>query len=438
MSKERQVSIILLTSMISRNSGGLSSALDIAETLHSLGYNIKIGLTGSSRFLYFIKDRKKYKTTIPIQSIYAIPHDLNKYLYLPFTGSGRLSMSARIKMYRKNSIKYNRNFLYEVFGRLIANIINSINSIIDRGKFYQSLRETDIIIVASGFFSGASNYLKTLFNGKIVFNHAGSIEAFESGWLIEQNRPSYNNKSKTLYHDFISQFDYILFQANDQELQFKQKYPELRDRTLVIKPTSNESAVHSSRQNESPYDSGKYIFLNVGSVQPRKAQDRSIQAFSEVSMKFPNSQLHFVGRVIDPQFKELIDNLIKDLQLKDRVFFHGHRQDYLRYMSHANVLLQTSTSEGVSRVLREAMLLKLPIISFAIPGTSDILAKGKEAILVEPFRINEFANAMEDLLQYPKKAEEYGQAAYKRYLSDHSKEVYTDSWIKAINKICKL
>ena len=50
------------------------------------------------------------------------------------------------------------------------------------------------------------------------------------------------------------------------------------------------------------------------------------------------------------------------------MYTYGFRRDYLNFIAHADVLIQLSDKEGFSRVLREAMYLGVPIVTFRIEG----------------------------------------------------------------------
>jgi glycosyltransferase involved in cell wall biosynthesis len=104
-------------------------------------------------------------------------------------------------------------------------------------------------------------------------------------------------------------------------------------------------------------------------------------------------------------------------------------------MAHADLVLQTSESEGVSRILRETMLLGIPIVSFAIPGTTDILTNQEDSILVQPFDIKKVAEAILFLLNNNDTYNKISQRSQKRYYLNHSKSNYYNNLISQINKI---
>ena len=93
-------------------------------------------------------------------------------------------------------------------------------------------------------------------------------------------------------------------------------------------------------------------------------------------------------------------------------------------MTNATMLLQTSQAEGVSRVLREAMYMNLPVASYALSGTRDILDPERHAKLVPPGDTAAMTVAIEELLQDPVSRRRMAQAARERYDHRHARRVY--------------
>ena len=94
-------------------------------------------------------------------------------------------------------------------------------------------------------------------------------------------------------------------------------------------------------------------------------------------------------------------------------------------MHHADILVQTSQAEGVSRVLREAMFMRLPIVSFDISGTRDILINDREALLVRPNDTVAMSHSIATLLSDKSRSQSLCKAAFEKYQRRHSRLVYS-------------
>lgn len=409
-----EIKILLLLNGISRNTGGMSSALDLAETLYGLNYRISICLT-SSRFLYCIRGIKNNIIKVPIGNIYTIPNEFESIK----------SMAKRTSFKKTN------------FAGIIKTLTKKvIHVLLDRkNDFYQLLKEADIIIDAAGFSGKGFRLIRQNTKASIIYNHAGSPKVFEDYWLTDDYLLEPATSRAERYINYCKRYDAILFQGFDQANACIEREASFKSKCYVVPPSCQEASVLASKQSENPYRVGRDAIVCVGSIQARKAQHLAIEAFSVIAGKYTNVDLHFVGGGTETVYGLWLQELIDNGCFNQRVFFHGHRQDYLRFMAHATFVLQTSEEEGVSRILREAMLMKTPILSFAISGTVSLLKAGENALLIEPGNVVAMADGMAYLLDNPTTADGLAEAAHKRYLSNNSWPAYATSLMEMIDNL---
>lgn len=394
----------------------MSSSLDLAETLQLLGYNVSIGLTGGS-ILYKLRGCRQCRTMIPFKNIYTVPKVFQRALRKRSVKPFAARWSKKIKLFIQN-------LLIALAGR--------------KGRFFKLLAAADIIIDAANF-SGKGLALVRSHSGAIVVkNHAGSPRAFEDFWLNDEHLLDPADSNRSRYIAYCRFYDALLFQAPDQASACIERDPALKTRCFVLPPTCQETRVLAASQLDSPYQSGRRAVVCVGSIQPRKAQHLAIEAFSMIAPGYQDVDLHFVGAGLDTDYGAGLLRKVEKVSLQDRVFFHGHRQDYLRFMAHAMMVIQTSEEEGVSRILREAMLMKRPVASFAISGTASLLKAEKEALLVKPGDVKALAEAMVSCLDNPSFAEELAGAAHNRYLLNNSWAAYASNLREIIEAMSRL
>lgn len=409
--------IIIFTKSINRDSGGTATMLDVADTLYQLGHDVHIGLLATSKLFYLIHGRKKVRTQVPVKNIHTVPSNLGRLLF------------------RRPKINKYRGYFTEKILRPLYIFINKSHGFATQRIFFRKLRNADFVLT-SLFFEGANEKLRSVTNAKIILNHAGSVESFEKFWLSKIHQPISGDKNLSLYVNYCRQYDKILFQAPDQADECRNKSQYLKNLPFVIKPSCEESKVIAAKLSISPYTKKTYNIVNVGSVNRRKAQHHSIDAFALIANKYPNIHLHFVGGILDiDYYNELLGESFK--KFSNRIHFHGHKYDYLRYLSKSDALLQTSNAEGVSRIVREAMLLRIPIISFEISGIKSILKSGSEAYLVEPGNIEGIAQFIGNIIEDKESCRQLASAAHQKYLLSHSWTAYADAWQYQLSKICR-
>jgi len=150
--------------------------------------------------------------------------------------------------------------------------------------------------------------------------------------------------------------------------------------------------------------SGKYI-ISVGKLEPAKNFGRLIDAFSEIGKLGGNLlKLVIVGAPYY-QYDELFQKTRK-LKLDNKVIFTGYLSpDELPYLySGAELFLRPSLYEGCSLPLLEAMACGLPVVTSNISSFSEIV--GDAGILVDPYDVEEIAEAVYNVLSNKESAEE--------------------------------
>lgn len=125
---------------------------------------------------------------------------------------------------------------------------------------------------------------------------------------------------------------------------------------------------------------GMYI-LNVGRHSPEKAQDRLINAFSELASNFPEWTLVLAGA--GPLTKKLKAQTNK-LGLQHRVLFPGHIGNIGDWYEGASIFALSSDIEGFPLSILEAMAAECAVISVNCPtGPSDIIKHNCNGMLVD-------------------------------------------------------
>jgi L-malate glycosyltransferase len=125
--------------------------------------------------------------------------------------------------------------------------------------------------------------------------------------------------------------------------------------------------------------------LYVGRLSPEKNVSLLIRAVGKLNDDAwePNFQLHLVGT--GPQEQEL-RSLVTRLRLGTQVVFHGRLPlaDLPRWYSAADAVVLPSKSEGLPRVMLEAMACGTPFIGTRISGVVDHIRDGENGFIVAP------------------------------------------------------
>jgi glycosyltransferase involved in cell wall biosynthesis len=149
------------------------------------------------------------------------------------------------------------------------------------------------------------------------------------------------------------------------------------------------------------------IFLQISSFAEKKGHIFSVQAFKRFLAKSqcPNCTLILAGE--GPE-KDNVMKVVKDLNLKDRVFFPGlvDRYEAKQLMQNANFFVHHSITsvigdtEGIPNAIMEAMAMELPVISTYHAGIPELVEDGVNGLLVQEKDVEAYAEAMEKILSW--------------------------------------
>ena len=121
--------------------------------------------------------------------------------------------------------------------------------------------------------------------------------------------------------------------------------------------------------------------------------------------------------------------MIAEYCLESYVELLGEKKNVIDYYTKASVFLCTSRWEGFGMVVTEAMECGLPVVSFKTDGPLEIIRDGKTGYLVDNFNLEQFADAVEQLMKNEKLRKEMSENASVR-AKDFSVEKVGEEWEK--------
>lgn len=150
--------------------------------------------------------------------------------------------------------------------------------------------------------------------------------------------------------------------------------------------------------------------VSVGRLEAQKNHKLLIEAFAKIADDFPTENLIIYGEGSE---KQMLQDLTKNLGIKDRVFFMGLSDNIQEDIKDAKLFILASNYEGLPNVIMEAMTLGIPVISTDCPcgGPRQLIDNNVNGILVSVGNIEEMSNAMRNVLNCPSFAEYLGTNA---------------------------
>lgn len=137
----------------------------------------------------------------------------------------------------------------------------------------------------------------------------------------------------------------------------------------------------------------------AGVLIPRKGVHHLLNAFAQFN--HPRARLHLVGGAENVGYARSLREQAQALGIGDRVHFAGEvsQRELAAYFAAARVMVLPSLSEGLGRVVVEAMLLGTPVIGSRVGGIPDMIRQAENGLLVEAGNEAELTAALQRIYQ---------------------------------------
>ena len=152
--------------------------------------------------------------------------------------------------------------------------------------------------------------------------------------------------------------------------------------------------------------------LFVGVLEAYKNIDGLAAAWRRVARELPEARLVIVGT---GSRRDVVDALVAELPEHVEHIEELLPSEVSEQMDRSTALVLPSRSEGLGRVLVEAMARGRGIVASRVGGIPDVARADHEALLVEPGDVGELADALVRVLGDRPLAERLGRAAFERF-----------------------
>jgi glycosyltransferase involved in cell wall biosynthesis len=160
--------------------------------------------------------------------------------------------------------------------------------------------------------------------------------------------------------------------------------------------------------------------LIVGHPWYRKGFDVAIRGFKKIASRFPEHRLVLVGMNPDRRYLEELAAGCPQIEFRPPV----PGPQALDLIASCEIYLSASRSEGLARVLMEAMAARRPIVASAICGTPYLIEDGKSGLLFRNEDPDHLAEQLARLLSDREFAIRLGDAAYDRVMHEFDERAY--------------
>ena len=154
------------------------------------------------------------------------------------------------------------------------------------------------------------------------------------------------------------------------------------------------------------------VALTVGSLTPQKSQDVLLRAHAHALARVPEAVLLVAG---EGRLREPLLALHAELGLGRRVRFLGARADVADLMEACDLFVLSSSREGLSVTLLEAMRARRAALATDVGGNAEAVADGVTGRIVPAGDAAALGDALADLLASPARLAAMGEAGHARW-----------------------
>lgn len=283
-------------------------------------------------------------------------------------------------------------------------------------KYFNS-KDYDVIIGIGGDYSLLISIISDRLKAKTIGWQHNSYEAYF-------NTPyRYHWNKDELFKAFMKKLNkYVVLTDHDKKLV---------DENFMINSKRIYNPLSFNSNKKSSCEEKKIICVGR-LVQEQKGLDLLIQAFYQVSLTHYDWVLYIVG---DGEDKDKINELIKNLNLENKIKIESSTNNIKEYYLNSSILVSSSRWEGFGLVITEAMECGLPVIAFSNSGPKEIINKPNEnGILVPCENVDALAEAMIDLIENKDKRKRTAKEATVRAKDFSIRKIY-EEWNRMLKNI---
>jgi len=176
--------------------------------------------------------------------------------------------------------------------------------------------------------------------------------------------------SKFLIRYLYPKADLIIPNSKGIEIDLRDNF-NIKENTKVINNPIDIDKVVKKQKEFIDIELKRFSFITVGRLQRQKNHRLLIDSLKDV-----DANLYIIG---EGELREELEKQIEELELKNRVFLLGFKNNPYKYLSKADTFIFSSNYEGFPNAILEALACGLPIISSDCKsGPREILAPNSD------------------------------------------------------------
>lgn len=222
-----------------------------------------------------------------------------------------------------------------------------------------------------------------------------------------------------------ARFDQIICVSQYMKNNFCQWVPmQSKCRVLYNTIDCDEIKRRAGESVEEISDNSCVRLIAIGTLKTVKGYDRLLRIVKRLHDEREIFHLIILG---EGPLKEELSDYVKKNKLEKVVSFLGYQVNPYKYLSHSDLLICSSYSEGFSTVVTEALIIGIPVCTVDVSGMKELLGENNEYGLITDNQEEALYQGIKCLLNDSSLLQHYRKQAKKRGETFH-----TERTVKAV------
>jgi len=272
---------------------------------------------------------------------------------------------------------------------------------------------------------GLIAYLLGRMTGRRVCIHVigGPSEVIDGGYWVDQVRRP-NKHLERLYLAILRRTDLVMVVGTETKT-YLANHGVSADRIHLM-----SSKIDAHRFRPMSRTSHDYDLLLAARLIPLKRIDLFLRIVADLKRRYPHIRAAILG---DGPLRGDLENLARSLGIAHHVDFLGFHEETHEYYNRARVFVLTSSTEGLSLAVLEAMACGVPVVVPAVGDLADVVRDGVTGYLIEddhqePLVRETFVAALANLLEHADLRRTLGANARSTILDGYTVEDGARRW----------
>ena len=257
--------------------------------------------------------------------------------------------------------------------------------------FEEGIYFADIPEEVSWFFSGSEKVKNRFYDIEVAFLEGLAVKyiaergsvAVKIAWVHIDLYNFHWTKSfyKSDEHEYevYQKMNKIIFVTENIKRQFERLFGGIHAELLVIHNFIDQSDLLKKSEGYK-VSKRKFTLCSIGRLTPMKGYLLLIQTVHRLVDDGLDFDLWIVG---EGEQRMVLEDLIQERSLSNIVFLQGFHKNPIPFLKEADVFVSSSSVEGFSLVIGEALCLGKPVVATKNAGSEEVLDGGKYGMLIE-------------------------------------------------------